>query len=136
MAGRRQRSERHFIDLPMTLSSLRGKVLDRAAVIRDLTPSGFGFETVHAFHRGERLAFEVDLGSSERVRGEAEIRWVRTGDWGTWVGARITRLSWRDARKIKRKILLPVYDWKGLGDRALTAAFIVALALLVQELLR
>lgn len=136
MSGRGRRSERHFIDLPMTLSSPRGKVLDRAAVIRDLTPSGFGFETAHVFQRGERVAFEVQLGSSENVRGEAEVRWVRTGDWGTWVGARITKMSWRDARKIKRKILLPVYDWEGLRDRALTAAFIIALTLLAQELLR
>lgn len=136
MSRRKHKIERHLINLPLVVSTLRGKVLDGKAIIRDLTPAGFGFETSHAFHQGQSLVFETDLGASERVRGLAEVRWVRSGDWGVWVGAQITSISWSDARKIKRAIRAHVYDWEGFWDRALIAAFLICLAWLAQELLR
>lgn len=136
MSRRKHKIERHLIDLPLVVSSLHGKVLDGNAFVRDLTPAGFGFETSHAFHRGQNVVFEVNLGASEKVRGLAEVCWVRSGDWGIWVGAKITRISWNDARKIKRAIRAHVYDWEGFWDRALIAAFLISLAWLAQEALR
>lgn len=135
MTKRRRKDARFLIDLPMRLSA-RGTLLDEAAVVHDLTLEGFGFETTHRLERGQRITFEVSLPGDSRAAGEAEVRWLRSGDWGQWAGARITRMSWADKRRVSRAITAPGYDWPGFWDRALTAAFIIAVVFLVDDVVR
>lgn len=135
MSQKRRKEARYLIDLPMRLSS-RGQMLDASAVVHDLTLEGFGFETTHGVKRGQLFGFEVSLPEGSRASGTAEVRWLRSGDWGIWAGARITKMSWRDKRRLRQAVISPGYDWIGFWDRALTAAFIVALVMLVEDVVR
>lgn len=135
---RKKRSfQRFLISLPMTYSVLGAPAhADDGARVHDLTPEGFGFESERELKAGWRLAFSIELDPGERVTGQARIVWSRKTERGTWAGAHITRLSWRDRRLIKRLVLPPGYDWEAFFDRLLTASFIVAVVLLVEDLLR
>jgi hypothetical protein len=133
---KRRGSKRFLIDLPMTYSLIGGSLVDDKARVHDLTPEGFGFETARELKKGSRFVFSVEAGRGERINGQARVVWARHGEMGTWAGAHITRLAWRDKRLLKNLVLAPGYDWPGFFDRLLTASFIVALALLLEDLLR
>lgn len=137
MKPRKQRSySRYLVDLPMTYSVIGGSVVDDKARVHDLTPEGFGFETSRQVKTGARLAFSVELGEGERIMGQARVVWSRHVPHATWAGAHITKISWRDRRRLKGLVLPPGYDWESFFDRLLTAGFIVAVALLAEDVAR
>lgn len=137
MKPRKQRAyPRFLIDLPMTFSAIGAAAIDDKARVHDLTPEGFGFETSKPLKTGTRIAFSIDLGRGERLGGQARVVWSRHVPHATWAGAHITKLSWRDRRRLKALVLPPGYDWEAFFDRLLTAGFVVAVVLLGEDLVR
>jgi len=131
----RRRHDRFLVDLPLSLWDSSHHLLDSRAVAHDVTPAGFGFETKADLRHLIRVYFELELPDGRSVSGSARVVWSQGFDWGRWGGARIVEISWSDARKIRRVIRGPGYDWAGLADRFLLAATIVAAVFVAQQLL-
>ena len=131
----RRRQERFLIDLPLCLWDASHRLIDSQALAHDVTPAGFGFETKHDLRHVGLVYFELRLPGGESASGAAQVMWCRRGDWGSWAGANIGQLSWRDRRKIMKVIHRPGYDWSGLANRAVIGGLAVILAVAAQKIL-
>ncbi|HAM35987.1 MAG TPA: hypothetical protein DEB40_11025 [Elusimicrobia bacterium] len=134
---RRRRHERCLFDLPLVLRDPAGRLIDARAVAHDVTIEGFGFETKAGLKDLSRVGFVLSLPDGGTVSGSARLAWCRALDWGgSWGGAKIARLPWREARKIRRLLHGPGYDWSGLADRALVGGAVVIVVCLGDMILR
>lgn len=127
--GERRGEARFITILPLTILDARGAVLDAAATAHDLTTAGFKGECQAELKEGETFHFALDLHDGRPpARGQALAVWAKKHDFATWVGARITRMSWTDKRRLKKAVSPPGVDWGPVLDQALTGlAWIVIL---------
>ncbi|MDD5656773.1 MAG: hypothetical protein PHF00_05905 [Elusimicrobia bacterium] len=136
MTTRQRRGQaRCLIDLPLKIWDASRNLIDDKSVAHDVTTSGFGFETRTDISRLRHVIFELRLPDGGTASGSASLVWSRHEEWGTWAGAKISRLSRGEGRKIRKVIHGPGFDWVGLWDRALVAGALVVAGMLLQELL-
>lgn len=115
---------RFLTDLDLVLADLDGRVVDERAQAHDVSPKGFRVHSRVELAEGRRVQFTMLLGDGEKVRGQAIVVWSARDEWGWFdAGAKITRLSWRDARKLRGTVAAPGYDFLGLARLAWKALF-------------
>ncbi len=132
---KKRKYSRFLISVPLKLSEPGGRLLDGKAMAHDLTPEGFGFETTAELKNGERLHFFIQLPQGP-IAGEARVAWLRQDREVSWAGAKIVKLPWVHARRIKKLVTPPGYDWAGLLDRGVLAGFLIVSALVVEDVIR
>ena len=128
-----RRHPRFLIDLPLTIWDRSHRLIDSKAEAHDVTAAGFGFETRRDLDHVGAVYFELRLPGGESVSGTARVAWRRQGGWGTWGGAHISTMSWRDRRLIHRVIHGPGYDWAGLANRAIAAGLVIIFVVAVHK---
>lgn len=125
----KRRQVRFLTDLDLVLLEPSGAVIDDKAKAHDISSAGFRAETRLKLKEGAKLGFllVMDEGS---VRGQAQIVWVSPDQWGWYhAGAKITKISWRDARRLRRQVYTPGYDFWGLAKLFFKALFWAVLVL-------
>lgn len=126
MSEESRRYAQSMTDLDVVLRNEQGQLVDERAQARDVSRAGFRVETKAKLDEGQRLTFTMDLGEGELVRGAARIVWARVDEWGAYAaGAKIVKISWKDARKLGGQVAgpRPGYDFSGLAKRAFFAFY-------------
>lgn len=124
MSDESRRYARSMTDLDVVLRNEQGQLVDERAQARDVSRAGFRVESKSKLEEGQRLTFTMDLGDGELVRGAARIAWARVDEWGAYsAGAKIVKISWKDARKLGGQAARPGYDFAGLAKKAFFAFY-------------
>lgn len=120
---------RFLTDLDLVLLESSGQLIDDKAKAHDISPAGFRAETRVRLREGTRLSF-ILLMDDGPIRGQAQVVWTSADQWGWYhVGAKITKISWRDGRRIRRRVYTPGYDFWGLAKLAFVALFWMTLVI-------
>ena len=118
----RRGSTRFITILPMSILGPKGELLDARATAHDLTAGGFKAECQVALEEGKVFDFLIELPDGQApARGKALAVWVKKHDFATWVGGKVTSMSWSDKRRLKAAIAPPGVEWGPIIDHALNA---------------
>jgi hypothetical protein len=129
-------NEAFAAEFDLVLTEPGGLVIDAHAQAQEISPKGFRAETRARLDTGARVAFELILGDGERVRGMADLAWVKKDEWGkTVAGAKITKMSWKDSGKLKQAIYKPGFDFVALARKAFWCLYIVVCVAAIQNIL-
>jgi hypothetical protein len=134
-ADRRVES-RFLTELDLVLFDLSGIVIDERAQAHDVTSKGFRAETRVKLPEKSRVRFALKIEENE-VRGEAVVVWVAEDQWGWFnAGVKITKISWADSRKLRKRVQLPGFDFVNLAKKAAIAAYWVIVVIGIQAALQ
>lgn len=131
-SGERRGATRFITILPLLILDAKGEVLDSTATAHDLTAGGFKGECQVDLQEGATFHFALELPDGRPpARGQAKAVWVKKHDFATWVGGKITSMSWTDKRRLKAAIAPPGVEWGPIVDQAFRAlvAITVVMAL-------
>lgn len=136
MSSEKRSQPRFLTELDLVLYDRAGIVIDDRAQAHDLNTGGFRAETRVKLPEKTRVRFAIRLDEDDDVKGEAVIVWVAEDQWGWYnSGAKIVRISWADARKIRKHVTTPGYDFVGLAKRAAIAAYWIIIVVGIQAAL-
>ena len=123
LPGRRSMT-RFLTDLDLVIADLSENVIDERAQAHDITPKGFRAETKASLKEGDKFKFHLQVEDEDPIVGLAQVVWVGQNPWGWWnVGVKITKISWRDRRRLDSNLLRHGYDFAGLARKAALALF-------------
>ncbi|MBI3552894.1 MAG: PilZ domain-containing protein [Elusimicrobia bacterium] len=118
----RRSAARFLTDLDLTLFDSSGRLIDAHAQAHDVSPKGFRAETKTNLAEGDVVRFSLDFEEEEPVTGQAQVVWIGQNPWGWYnVGVKITRISWRDSRRLQSNLFKPGYDFASLAKKAMRA---------------
>ena len=121
-----RRAEPRFLtELALVVSEVSGKIVDQFGKAHDVSQRGFRAETSAKLKVGDEFGFqlraEVDAAP---IRGRARAMWVEPNPWGgVNVGAKITRISWADSRRLRKGTLAEGFDFAAIAKLAWKAAY-------------
>lgn len=131
-----RRGHARFITiLPLSILDAGGGVIDSTATAHDLVPGGFKCECQADMQEGQTFHFALELPDGKSARGQAVAVWVKKNDFATWVGSRITRMTWADKRRLKAVISPPGVDWRPLLDQAFNALMWITILMAAQRIM-
>jgi len=126
----RRASARFLTDLDLVISDKDGTVLDGSAQAHDISPKGFRAETKLEMKEGDVFHFSLEAEDREEepITGRAQVAWTGQNPWGgTNIGVKITKISWRDSRRLAANLFRGGYDFAGLARKAMRAVWWVVL---------
>jgi hypothetical protein len=134
-AGKRKRN-RALADYELVLHKTDGEPLDAYARAHDVSSGGFRAETRSPLAEGQEVAFDLVLDEGDVVRGRARVTWVAANSRGSFsAGTKITRLSWKDGRRLRGALAEQGYDFVQLARKMAWALYWIIVAVGVHNLL-
>lgn len=126
----RRRSPRVLTHFDLELRERRGgPPLDAHGRAYDVSVGGFRGETRAAVVEGQSVSFQLDIEAGEPAHGEARVVWVAADSRGlTSFGAQITRMAWRDRRRLRAAISGRSYDFVALARRLFWTLYWIVVA--------
>lgn len=105
-----------------------GPVLDESATAHNVTESGFTLETEAELGANAAILFVLELPDGGRVSGEGRVMSLKKEAFAGWADIRVTRMSWRDRRRLARVLNPDCVDWSKVLSLAIKA--VVALTVI------
>lgn len=121
----RRSAARFLTELDLVVRDLSGRELDARSQAHDVNHKGFRAQTRAQLKAGDEFRFELVMSEGEQpVKGVARVAWVEPNPWGGWnIGAKITKVSWTDGRRLRALFHVKGFDFAGLAGKAWMAAY-------------
>lgn len=122
-----QRAYARFLAEMDVVLSEGGAPIDPAASAVDVSAAGFRVVTRAALKEGQAVDFELVIaGTTDRIKGSGKVVWAAQDAFSFdfySAGIKITKMSWRDASKLRGSVYTPGYDFTALARMTFWALF-------------